>query len=160
MNDIAPEASIEILQGSARDLDRVIEVMSAAFDRRYGEAWTRSQCAGILPMPGVRLTLAKLSDGAIAGFSLLRTVADDAELLLIAVDPPFRRKGIGRMLLGHFLDHAAKAKARRAHLEVRAGNPAVAMYRSNGFEPVGRRRKYYIGTDGSQFDAITLSKSI
>jgi hypothetical protein len=33
--------------------------MTAAFPARFGEAWTRSQCAGILPMTGVRLMLAE-----------------------------------------------------------------------------------------------------
>ena len=43
------------------------------------------------------------------------------------------------------------------HLEVRDGNPAVAMYRDAGFSPVGRRRNYYHAPDGQRFDAITLA---
>ena len=56
------------------DLDAVMAVMSAAFGSRYGEAWTRSQCAGILPMAGVSLTLARDADsGRRVGFSLARS---------------------------------------------------------------------------------------
>ena len=43
--------------GTSDDLDSVMEVMEAAFGSRFGEAWTRSQCAGILPMAGVSLML-------------------------------------------------------------------------------------------------------
>ena len=43
------------------------------------------------------------------------------------------------------------------HLEVRAGNPAIGMYRNAGFSPVGRRRNYYRAPDGRRFDAVTLA---
>ncbi|MDQ4088511.1 MAG: GNAT family N-acetyltransferase [Pseudomonadota bacterium] len=149
---------VRLSTGNARDLDDVIKVMDAAFDDRFGEAWTRSQCAGILPMPGVRLVLARARDGKPAGFSLFRTVADDAELLLIAVAPQFRRQGVGRMLLDQFLDQARDVGASRVHLEVREGNPAILMYRAAGFSSAGRRRKYYRGRGGGEFDALTLSR--
>lgn len=153
-------APISLETGNSRDLDAVIEVMDAAFDDRFGEAWTRSQCAGILPLPGVRLVLARTAEGAAAGFSLLRIVADEAELLLLAVAPRFRRRGIGRRLLDQFLDQARDAGSGRVHLEVRDGNPAVAMYRAAGFSIAGRRRKYYRGRGGGEFDALTLSKQL
>ena len=72
--------------GDARDVAIVDALMAAAFDPRYGEAWTRNQCLGVLAMPGVRLTLASIDDRP-AGFAMVRSVADEAELLLLAVDP-------------------------------------------------------------------------
>lgn len=155
-----PLPEIELVPGKSADLDCVIEVMNSAFDERFGEAWTRSQCAGILPMPGVQLVLARLGGGRVVGFTLFRTVADEAELLLLAVSPEFRRRGIGRMLLDHFLSDAADSGATRVHLEVREGNPAVIMYREAGFSFVGRRRKYYRGRFGGEFDALTLNRQI
>lgn len=134
-----------------------MQVMNAAFDDRFGEAWTRSQCAGILPMPGVKLLLARAEDDAPAGFSLSRTIAGESELLLLAVAPHFRRRGIGRMLLDHFMEQAREHGSSRVHLEVREGNPAVMMYRAVGFSSIGRRRKYYRGRTGGEFDALTLS---
>jgi [ribosomal protein S18]-alanine N-acetyltransferase len=156
IEDPQPKPSVSLARGGADDLDAVVAVMGSAFDPRFGEAWTRSQCAGILSMPGVRLTIARDSSDAAAGFSLSRTVADEAELLLIAVEPAHRRRGVGQMLLDHFLDHARQSGASHVHLEVREGNPAIAMYRRSGFSPAGRRRKYYLGKDGSEFDALTL----
>ena len=150
--------TLRLERGTSDDLDSVMEVMQAAFGRRYGEAWTRSQCAGILPMAGVGLTLAREGDsGEVIGFSLVRTVADESELLLLAVLPPHHRQGIGRNLLDDFLGQARSDGVTRVHLEVRDGNPAVAMYRSAGFEAVGRRRNYYCGTNGNRFDAVTLA---
>ena len=147
--------------GDSNDLDSVMAVMEAAFGNRFGEAWTRSQCAGILPMAGVSLMLARLvPDGAVDGFCLSRTIAGEAELLLIAVAPDQHRQGIGVRLLEDFLARARAAGASRVHLEVREGNSAVAMYRAAGFDAVGRRANYYRGSDGRRFDAVTFAKSV
>ena len=147
--------------GTSRDLDSVMAVMEQAFGSRYGEAWTRSQCAGILPMSGVSLMLARDGErGAPIGFSLFRSIAGEAELLLIAVLPNRHREGIGSLLLDHFLQRAQADGASRVHLEVRERNPAIAMYRAAGFEPVGRRRKYYHAPDGREFDALTFARAI
>ena len=88
----ALDRTVRVRPGNSRDLDDVMEVMDAAFGDTFGEAWTRSQCAGILPMAGVSLTVAREVDsGAVIGFSLSRTVANEAELLLLAVRALARR---------------------------------------------------------------------
>ena len=152
------ENFVRVEVGTSEDLDAVMEVMQSAFGSRYGEAWTRSQCAGILPMAGVSLMLARDgSERGTVGFSLVRHVADEAELLLLAVTPSHRRRGIGRTLLDNFIERARSGGVTRVHLEVRDGNPAIGMYRSAGFSPIGRRRNYYLARDGQQFDALTFS---
>jgi ribosomal-protein-alanine N-acetyltransferase len=147
--------TVRLVEGGADDLDCVMEIMGSAFPARYGESWTRSQCAGILPMTGVRLILARTEKDCV-GFSLYRTIAGDSELLLLAVDPRVQRKGIGRKLLGHFIDDARANGAERVHLEVRDGNAATRLYESAGFVQVNRRRNYYRGKSGAQFDALTF----
>jgi ribosomal-protein-alanine N-acetyltransferase len=151
---------LRIDSAGARDLDEVMGIMTAAFDPRFGEAWTRSQCAGILPMHGVVMKLARSADGAPLGFALFRTVADEAELLLLAVDPHHRQQGVGRNLLENFMDSARAEGASQVHLEVRENNPAIQMYSSAGFVAVGRRPQYYCGEDGGRFDALTYARSI
>ena len=147
--------TIEIVTGGASDLDGVMRVMTAAFPERFGEAWTRSQCAGILPMTGVRLVLARTEE-EVVGFSLYRIIADDSELLLLAVDPERQGRGIGRLLLEHFVEDAKKNGALQIHLEVRDGNDAVRIYEAAGFAQANRRRNYYQGRNGSKFDALTF----
>jgi ribosomal-protein-alanine N-acetyltransferase len=156
---IAEEVTIEA--GNADRIDSVMRVMDAAFGDKFGEAWTRSQLSGILPMAGVALTLAlDRTTNSVLGFSLIRTVADESELLLIAVLPRRHRRGIGTLLLNRFLDRARDEGIGRVHLEVRDGNPATGMYLAAGFSPVGRRRNYYHGTDGKRYDAITLAHEL
>ena len=150
----APDA-IRLRQGGVDDLDDVMRIMTNAFPACFGEAWTRSQCAGILPMAGVALTIAEDSRGA-AGFSLMRFVADEAELLLIAVDPAEQGNGFGRALLRHFIETSRAFGVSRLHLEVRDGNPAIGLYENAGFSPAGRRRGYYRGPEGKHYDALTL----
>ena len=152
---------IRIEPGTADQIDPVMAVMDGAFGDTFGEAWTRSQLSGILPMAGVFLVLAvDRSRDAVVGFSLFRTVADESELLLIGVAPAEQRRGIGKLLLEDFIDRARQAQLRRVHLEVRDGNPAIGMYRAAGFSPVGRRRNYYHGLSGNRYDAITLACEI
>jgi ribosomal-protein-alanine N-acetyltransferase len=152
------EQDLRIDCGTSDDIDSVMTVMDCAFGRRFGEAWTRSQLAGILPMSGVSLMIAQEPRGGGAvGFSLFRTVADESELLLLGVLNGHRRRGIGRSLLDDFLERARNDGVARVHLEVRDGNPAVEMYRNAGFSPVGRRRNYYRAPNGQRFDAITLA---
>lgn len=148
---------ITLRHARSADLDAVMEIMNTAFDPRYGEAWTHSQCAGILPMAGVRLVLAQEGETSQpCGFSLYRTIAGDSELLLLAVSSETQRRGIGRILLTEFINQSKKFGAGRVHLEVRDGNSAINLYRSAGFVPVGRRRKYYRGPDGEVNDALTF----
>jgi ribosomal-protein-alanine N-acetyltransferase len=149
--------SLGIEEGGAADLDAVMRVMERSFDPAYGEAWTGPQCAGLLPMSGVWLSLAREADSVI-GFALARIVGDEAELLLLAVDRSSQRKGVGQLLLDRFAAVARSKGAEQLHLEVREGNHAVSLYRRNGYREVGRRRNYYSGRDGQLFDALTLAK--
>lgn len=142
--------------GGLDDLDAVMAVMTSSFPPELGEAWTRSQCAGILPLAGVALRLAVDHSGHVVGFALDRAIADEAELLLIAVDPAARRTGVGEALIRDFVTRAEISGATRLHLEVRDGNPAEELYHRLGFETAGRRRQYYGGSDGQRADALTL----
>ena len=150
-----PALSVRLRSGGVGDLDEVMRIMIAAFHPSFGEAWTRSQCAGILPMSGVALTIAE-SGGVPVGFSLVRAVADEAELLLLAVDPAEQRRGIGQSLLDEFVAGSLSRGAHRLHLEVRDGNPAMGLYGASGFTVAGRRRNYYHGAGGEAYDAVTL----
>ena len=149
---------IIISEGGMADLEAVMQVMGDSFDPAYGEAWTSAQCAGLMPMPGVWLSLARSGDDVI-GFALGRIVLKEAELLLLAVRQDGQRKGIGRMLLDRFILVAASRGADRLHLEVRAGNPAMNLYLKAGFAEVGRRKNYYTGSDGQIYDALTLTRA-
>lgn len=145
---------LTITRHGIEGLDEAMHIMPAAFEPRFGEAWTAPQCAGVLAMPGASLLIAR--DPHPCGFALLRTVVDEAELMLLGVLPDARRKGVGRALLRESMESAIAAGAYFYFLEVRADNPAVELYSSEGLITVGRRAAYYCGNDGQRRDALTF----
>lgn len=151
--------SISLRTGDARDIAAIDALMAAAFDPRFGEAWTRSQCVGVLAMPGVSLTIAHAADEP-AGFAMTRAIMDEAELLLLAVAPAHRRHGVGGALLRAVTAACGNAGVKRLHLEVRAGNDAIHLYENAGFAKVGERRGYYRGRDGRHYDALTYARDL
>ena len=110
-------------------------------------------------LPGSWLLLASVGEHP-AAFSLTRSFAGEAELLLIATRPFFQGRDIGKALIKHMLAECAAMQINVIHLEVRADNPALSFYKNAGFEQVGVRLNYYRGALGRQTDAITLSKQI
>lgn len=150
---------IEIVHGKPADLNTVNQLMTEAFDPRFGEAWTPSQCLGMIALPGVWFSIAWL-DNQPAGFALARVVADECELLLIGITPALRRRGVGSALLRSIIADACERGAATLHLEVRANNDAVQLYVAEGFRKVGERHDYYRGKDGNLFDAHSFSRKI
>ena len=156
---VAADIAIRIEPGGMADLPDVMLAMGDAFDPEYGEAWTEAQCAGILGLPGTWLLIARAGDDP-AGFALLRTIADETELLLIAVRNRYRRQGIARALIDQAIADSAEDGVEMLHLEVRDGNPAADLYRGRGFVQVGVRRDYYRGRTGKVFDALTFKRRL
>ena len=148
------------------DLDRLMTVMAVAFDPEFGEAWTRRQVEDALLIGNCQYALIG-ADGEepqpgipAAGFFLSRAGFDEEELLLFAVDPAWRRRGLGRVLLKRLASDARNRGARRLLLEMRRGNPAEALYRDFGFHPIGERRNYYRTRNGQTIDAITFAHEL
>ncbi|HRP08867.1 MAG TPA: ribosomal protein S18-alanine N-acetyltransferase [Gemmatimonadales bacterium] len=101
---------------------------------------------------------AEASGGRLAGYLLGRVVADEGEVLSVAVDPALRRSGTGRRLLATALDAMVAAGAGTVWLEVRASNlPARMMYLDSGFVVAGTRRGYY---DQPVEDALILKRHL
>jgi [ribosomal protein S18]-alanine N-acetyltransferase len=150
----------------ADDIDRLMAVMDASFDPDFGEAWTRRQVEDALMIGNCHYQLIGGEAGelapadAAAGFFLSRTGFDEEELLLFAVAPSWRRRGIGAALLAQFAEAARERGAKRLLLEMRRGNPAETLYRRFGFQPIGQRRNYYRTRSGETIDAITFAHDI
>ena len=80
----------------------------------------------------------------VVGFAGLWVMVDEAHITTFAVDPRWRRRGIGERLLLALLELAVARRAREATLEVRLSNvPARRLYEKYGFRPVGIRPRYY-----------------
>jgi ribosomal-protein-alanine N-acetyltransferase len=94
----------------------------------------------------------------IVGFCAYRLIADEVHIHNLATGPEHRRRGLARRLLRTVWDVAARAGARWALLEVRAGNLAArSLYESEGFVMAGRRRDYYAAPVE---DALVLRRAL
>lgn len=146
--------ALTIREATPDEVSEVVDLMRRAFDPRFGEAWNLSQLAGVLAMPGARLSAARRR-GRLLGFALMRTILDETELMLIAVEPTARRAGIAAALMTDVETAARAAGVTTLHLEVRRGNEATLLYRARGFAKAGHRPSYYRGPTGEVFDAET-----
>lgn len=140
----------------ADDIDRIMAVMQAAFDPAYGEAWSRRQVEDALLIGNCHYRIIDVGNDP-AGFTLIRHGFEEEELLLIAVSPDFRRRRIGERLLQDCKADARLRGAKQLLLEMRCDNPAVHLYRQNGFEQIGTRKNYYRTPTGNRIDAITFA---
>ena len=151
-----PGLSLDLFESVDRNaMADAMEVMVAAFDPAFGEAWTLPQLSGVMTLPGTWLTIARL-DASPLGFALVRSVLDECELLLLAVAPLWRGRGGGEALLRESLRTARRRGIVSMNLEVRATNNAIQLYEKIGFEYVHRRPGYYRGNDGQLYDALSF----
>ncbi|MDB5440063.1 MAG: ribosomal-protein-alanine acetyltransferase [Caulobacteraceae bacterium] len=123
---------------------------ASAFDK----PWSEVEFAALLRQTGV---FAASEPG---GFILVRQVADEAEILTLAVEPAGRRRGLGRRLTEQAAAQAAQRGAAKLFLEVAIDNPAaIALYRACGFRELGLRRGYYSRVE-SAIDALVLGRDL
>lgn len=82
--------------------------------------------------------------GGVTGYVIARAIADEGEILNLAVAPDGRRGGVGRALATEVLRVLGGRGVRDVFLEVRESNAgARALYAAHGFLEVGRRPRYY-----------------
>lgn len=117
--------------------------------------WSARDFAGLMSARGSFL----LTEGQ--GFLLGRVIADEAEMLTLAVPPEQRGRGTGRRLVDTFLTEARARGAASAFLEVAEDNPvARRLYLSVGFVESGGRRGYYRSPDGRHVDAVLMTRTL
>lgn len=141
-----------------RDLDAV-----AAIERSiYPFPWTRGNFADSL-LAGhdawvLEIEIEELPQ--LIGYAIVMWLPDEVHLLNLSVCAPMQGKGYGREMLRWLMRDATARGASGMLLEVRPSNgPALALYRSSGFEPLGMRRGYYPAENGRE-DAHVLFKRL
>lgn len=124
----------------ATEIGSVMEILQ---ESDTAAAWSAKNVEEMLASAGI-LALASERKGTVTGFLFARQVADEAELLNIAVRRDFRRKGEGSALLSAAIGELSTNRVRRIFLEVRQSNHgAIAFYQKHGFSDSGRRKSYY-----------------
>jgi ribosomal-protein-alanine N-acetyltransferase len=141
-----------------KDVARVREIDVASFTLPWPE---RSYRFEIQENPASRNFIVEVaSDGqnpVVAGMIVMWFIIDEAHIGTIAIDTPYRRLGLGRLLLAESLLDAYRSGIQQSFLEVRRGNqPAITLYEQFGFQVAGIRPRYY-KDNGEDALLMTLS---
>ncbi len=139
---------MEIIRMNESHVAAIAALEKANFNDCWTEAAVRSELTNKLA-----LWLVAVENGTVAGYVGSQTVLGEADMMNIAVEESFRRRGIARSLVEELI---RQLPAYQLTLEVRASNaPAISLYESMGFQQVGRRKNYY---RAPREDALILRK--
>lgn len=109
----------------------------------FSDAWSEKSLEDTFEYDYNHLLVEK-RDGKVVGYVIYSDVQGEAELLRIAVDKAYRRRGIAALLMQNMLDELNESGAERVSLEVRAHNiSAVTLYKKFGFIDIFIRENYY-----------------
>lgn len=134
------EKVIEVRRCEPGHLSEIQEILQCAPE---AAAWSEAALTETLERQPAHF-LAAWQGEKIAGFVLGRKMAEEGEILNLAVKTEYRRRGVARTLVQTLLDVFAAEGVGKAFLEVRESNAAaIALYKHLGFRPAGRRPGYY-----------------
>ena len=141
--------AVEFRRLSPTDLDGIQEIEQ----RAYPTPWSRSMFAGELAKPG-GFCVGAFQGEEMLGYVIVAKYVDAWHVMNIAVDAPFRGRGVARALLEHLFAATEDDADRGYTLEVRVSNAAaIHLYEQLGFVGTGVRRGYY--TDNRE-DAVIM----
>lgn len=121
-----------------------------------GWGWRPQSIQRCIRNPSISVAVAP-SQAGVAGFAIMEYKEDEAHLMLLAVDPAQRRRGIARALLDWHEKAALTAGIGTIYIEARANADATrAFYRAVGYSEVTRLPRYYRGVE----DAMMLGKDL
>jgi ribosomal-protein-alanine N-acetyltransferase len=146
--------------GPARPADA--PALAAIHATGFERGWDVHEFERMIADPAVVAHLARPGGkGTPTGFALSRVVADEAEILTVAVKPSARGKGLGKLILRPHFGALAARGARSIFLEVAQDNePAIRLYQAYGFAEVGRRAGYYRRANGHAATAIVMRRAL
>jgi ribosomal-protein-alanine N-acetyltransferase len=136
------------------------ETLEAVHAKAFDAGWTAADIARLMQILGGFALIAE-DEAEPVGFILARVVADDAEILTLAVAPQARRRGVASGLVEAAVLEGDRRRARVMFLEVAADNAAaLALYERLGFARAGLRRAYYARPGGPAVDAFVLRRAL
>ncbi len=136
------------------DLPAVVEIERVAFRHPWSAELLRRELTHDWSTIFLAEEPVSEDEMRLLGFSIFWLVHDEVHILNVATAPEHRHRGVARAVLAATLEHARQHRCVLATLEVRRSNePALNLYRSVGFRPVGIRPNYYVD---EREDAIVM----
>lgn len=132
------------------DAPEVARMSRDLIEHGLGWSWTARRVLRSVGDRQTNVVVAPGPVGGIAGFGIMKYLDTEAHLLLLAVDPSWRRRGIGAALVGWLEQTALVAGIGEVWLEARVTNvSARAFYAHLGYREVQQVAGYYSGVEAS-----------
>lgn len=142
---------IEFRKMSVGDAQKIAALEKLCFSA----PWSENAISGELTNP-LSFWVVAVDDDRLAGYVGSQSVLGEADMMNLAVDPAYRRQGVGKRLVSTLIDNLMANDVKCLTLEVRASNEqAIALYQQLGFSEIGLRPKYY---SNPKEDALILRK--
>lgn len=126
-----------------RDLDAVMVIETSSFEFAWQcgdfiRCLISGRCKGVVVEHGEQ----------VVGYMIYELHKNRLHILNFAVDPGFRRQGVGKVMVDKLTSKLSHQRRNRILLEVREGNlPAQLFFRSQGFKATRVLKDYYDETD-------------
>jgi ribosomal-protein-alanine N-acetyltransferase len=136
---------MELQPATIRDLTALRKLEKACFEK---DAWPVLDLIAVLTWPEV-IRIKAMDEGKMVGFVAGEPRSSKKEfwIAMVAVDPRYQRRGIGRKLLRAC---EQQAKLHQLKLAVRISNQAaISLYEQEGYRTLDIWKGYYVdGEDG------------
>jgi ribosomal-protein-alanine N-acetyltransferase len=138
----------DIRLATLADAARIGEMSRDLIEQGLGWRWTPNSIRHCIRDPATNVAVAATEHGGVAGFAVMRYQDDEAHLILLGVDPAFRRRRIASALIAWHEKAALTAGIGTIYVEARATNAeARALYGRLGYHEVQFVRGYYHGVE-------------
>jgi [ribosomal protein S18]-alanine N-acetyltransferase len=129
------------------DALQIAQMSRDQIERGLGWSWTTQRVLRSIFDAETNVVVA-LDAGRLVGFAIMKYHDDEAHLLLLAVQPAARRKGVGSALVRWLEQAALTAGVGQVWLEARQGNAAArAFYKRLGYREIQVLPGYYQGRE-------------
>jgi len=132
-------SNVEISVAEKDDISAIAELEKMCFSSPWSEKAVLDTMSG-----ENSLFLVAKAEGKICGYIGSYSALDEGYITNVAVNPDFRRRGVGKALVGELIRQGKEKGLSFLTLEVRESNEgAIALYSDLGFENVGKRPRFY-----------------
>jgi ribosomal-protein-alanine N-acetyltransferase len=147
---------VTIQKMDVKDLDEVLAIEASASPAPWSKNMFSEEirnCSSCCFVISIEIE----SKQPVIGFICFRNMAEESELLNIAVHPRYRRLGVGRKLMQFYIDFSTPRGIKAFYLEVNCSNQsAIRLYQCFSYQSFGVRKEFY----QRQFDALLMMKEV
>ena len=134
--------NITIREMKKSDIEQIMKIESAIFGEFH---WRPESFSSEIENEfGYYFIVTDENSQQLVGYCGFWLITDEGHITTLAVDPEYRKKGLGEIMIQKMIETGYEKKVKWFTLEVRASNiPAQNLYYKYGFKSLGLRKSYY-----------------